>query len=447
MTALNRKLLRDIAHMATQAIAISLVMGCGVAMLVMSLCTYRSMLRTRDRYYERYRFAEVFAHLKRAPNPLAERIAEIPGVARVQTRVVAEVTLDLPGMAEPVSGRFVSIPEYPTRMLNQLHIRSGRYIAPRAKSEVLVDEAFAQAHRLAPGSQVRAVLNGKLERLTIVGIALSPEYVYAIQPGQLFPDNKRFGVFWMGDEELAAAFGLRDAFNSVALTLMHGASEPEVLQRLDHLTEPYGGTGAYGRADQVSHRFVSDELIQLRGMAAIVPVIFFVVAAFLLNVVLNRLDQHPARTNRGAEGVRLHPARDRLAFSEVRAAHRRARRRHRRRPRGLARSWPNADVYALLSFPGLRLFPRSDGAGARGRDRPRGRISRCLRRGAAGDETAAGRSDAAGSAGRLSRDDQRMARLAEILLTDGAHDSAPGGTPARARRVLGPRASRFPSRS
>ena len=207
----------------------------------------------------------------------------------MQTRVVAEVTLDLPGIAEPVSGRFVSIPEYPTRMLNQLHIRSGRYIAPRAKSEVLVDEAFAQAHRLAPGSQVRAVLNGKLERLTIVGVALSPEYVYAIQPGQLFPDNKRFGVFWMGDEELAAAFGLRDAFNSVALTLMHGASEPEVLQRLDHLTEPYGGTGAYGRADQVSHRFVSDELIQLRGMAAIVPVIFFAVAAFLLNVVLNCL--------------------------------------------------------------------------------------------------------------------------------------------------------------
>jgi putative ABC transport system permease protein len=289
MSALNRKLLRDLAHMATQAIAISLVMGCGVAMLVMSLCTYRSMLQTRDRYYERYRFAHVFAQLKRAPNPLAQRIAEIPGVAQVERRVVADVTLDLLDMAEPVSGRFVSIPEHPTRMLNQLHIRSGRYIAPRAKGEVLVDEAFAQAHRLAPGSQVKAVLNGKLERLTIVGVALSPEYVYTIQPGQLFPDNKRFGVFWMGDEELAAAFGLRDAFNSVALTLMHGASEPEVLQRVDHLTEPYGGTGAYGRADQVSHRFVSDELIQLRGMAAIVPVIFFAVAAFLLNVVLNRL--------------------------------------------------------------------------------------------------------------------------------------------------------------
>lgn len=289
MSALNRKLLRDLKHVATQALAISLVMACGVATLVMSLCTYSSMLQTRDRYYERYRFAQIFAHLKRAPNSLAQRIAEIPGVARVETRVVAEVTLDLPEMAEPASGRFVSIPEYPTRMLNQLHIRSGRYIAPRAKAEVLVDEAFAQAHQLQPGARVKVIINGKLESLTIVGIALSPEYVYTIQPGQLFPDNKRFGLFWMGDEELAAAFGLRDAFNDVTLTLMHGTAEPEVLQRLDQLTGPYGGTGAYGRSDQVSHRFVSDELTQLRGMAAIVPVIFFAVAVFLLNVVLNRL--------------------------------------------------------------------------------------------------------------------------------------------------------------
>jgi putative ABC transport system permease protein len=39
----------------------------------------------------------------------------------------------------------------------------------------------------------------------------------------------------------------------------------------------------------VSHRFVSDELTQLRAMASIPPVIFLTVAAFLLNVVLNRL--------------------------------------------------------------------------------------------------------------------------------------------------------------
>ena len=289
MTALNQKLIRDTMHMASQAIAISLVLACGVATFVMSLCTYTSMMKTRARYYDRYSFASVFTHLKRAPNSLAQRIAEIPGVAAVQTRVVADVTLDIPDLAEPVTGRLISIPEHQTQQLNQLHIRSGRYVAPRSEGEVLVHEAFAEAHHLAPGAHVKAIINGKLEELTIVGIALSPEYVYTIQPGQIFPDNKRFGVFWMAYPELSAAFGLMDSFNDVALTLTYGGSEPEVLKRLDDLTAEYGGTGAYARSDQLSHRFVSDELIQLRAMATIVPITFFAVAAFLLNVVLNRL--------------------------------------------------------------------------------------------------------------------------------------------------------------
>jgi len=275
--------------MAAQAVAISLVLACGVATFVMSLCTYASMMRTRERYYDRYSFASVFTHLKRAPNSLSARIAEIPGVAAAQTRVVVDVTLDLPDIAEPATGRLISIPEYQSQQINQLHIRSGRYIAPRTEGEVIVDEAFAEAHHFGPGTRVKAIINGKLDELTIVGIGLSPEYVYTIQPGQIFPDTKRFGVFWMAYPELSAAFGLRDSFNDVALTLGYGASEPEVLKRLDDLTASYGGTGAYARADQLSHRFVSDELIQLRAMATIVPITFFAVAAFLLNVVLNRL--------------------------------------------------------------------------------------------------------------------------------------------------------------
>jgi putative ABC transport system permease protein len=289
MSALNRKLFRDTLHTAAQAVAISLVLACGVATFVMSLCTYASMLQTREHYYDRYSFASVFTHLKRAPNSLGARIAEIPGVAAAQTRVVVDVTLDLPDIAEPATGRLISIPEYQSQQLNQLHIRSGRYIAPRSEGEVIVDEAFAEAHHFGPGTRVKAIINGKLDELTIVGIALSPEYVYTIQPGQIFPDNKRFGVFWMAYPELSAAFGLMDSFNDVALTLTYGASEPEVLKRLDDLTASYGGTGAYARADQLSHRFVSDELIQLRAMATIVPITFFAVAAFLLNVVLNRL--------------------------------------------------------------------------------------------------------------------------------------------------------------
>lgn len=289
MTALDRKLVRDLWAMRGQVLAICLVMASGIATFVMSLCTLESLKRAQSTYYERYRFAQVFAHLKRAPNSLAERIAEIPGVARVQARVVVSVTLDVKGLAEPAVGRLISIPERPKIDLNDLHLRAGRYIEPGRTGEVLVSEGFAQTHGLMPGDDVAAVVNGRMQRLKIVGIALSPEYVYLIREGDLLPDDRRFGVFWMGYTDLAAAFDLRDAFNDVSLALEPHAVEAEVILRLDRLLGPYGGLGAYGRADQPSHKFVANEINELRGMALVVPVIFLSVTAFLLHVVVDRL--------------------------------------------------------------------------------------------------------------------------------------------------------------
>jgi putative ABC transport system permease protein len=289
MRALDRKLLRDLWHMRGQAIAIALVIASGVATFVLSVSTLESLRRTQDHYYERYRFAHVFAHLKRAPKTLADRIAEIPGVAQVQTRVVEQVTLDVADLPEPAVGRLISIPEYPKPDLNGLYLRSGRWVEPGHTGEVLASEGFAEAHGLVPGDRVSAVINGRRQLLTVVGIALSPEYVYAIRPGDLLPDEKRFGIFWMGYTDLAAAFNMQGAFNDITLTLKWGASEPEVLRRLDRLTESYGGLGAYGRADQTSNRFIVNEINELRGMALVVPAIFLAVAAFLFHVVITRL--------------------------------------------------------------------------------------------------------------------------------------------------------------
>lgn len=289
MTALNRKLFRDLWQMKSQALAIGLVMASGVAVFVMSLSTLASLSATKDAYYERYRFAEVFTRLKRAPNSLQDRIAEIPGVARVQSRVVVDVTLDVSGMSEPALGRLVSIPERGEPVLNALHLREGRFPEAGRTGEVLANEIFAEAHGFVPGDTLFAIINGHRQQLRIVGIALSPEYVIQIQGGDLIPDDKRFGVFWMAESELAPACGLFGAFNDVSLKLQRGAPAPEVIRRLDRLTAPYGGLGAFDRQDQISARYVSEEIGQLRTMGLLVPSIFLGVAAFLLHVVMQRL--------------------------------------------------------------------------------------------------------------------------------------------------------------
>jgi putative ABC transport system permease protein len=288
-STLTRKLIRDLLHMRGQVIAISLVVACGVAVFVTSRTAYDSLLISQATYYADYRFADVFASLKRAPEALAARIAAIPGVATVRTRIVFDVTLDVPGLAEPATGRLLSIPERRAAVLNDLYLRRGRYIEPGRRDEVLVGEAFAQANHLEVGDSLGAVLDGRWQRLRVVGIVLSPEYVYELRGSDIFPDNRRFGVLWMSREAMGPAFNMDGAFNDVVLSLAPGANEAEVIGRVDHLLERYGGLGAYGRRDQLSHRFLSDEIAQNRVSGTVLPAIFLGVAAFLLNIVLSRL--------------------------------------------------------------------------------------------------------------------------------------------------------------
>jgi putative ABC transport system permease protein len=289
ITSLNRKLLRDLWRMRGQIVAIAAVVAAGIGLLVATFGCIASLNASRDTFYERYRFADVFASLKRAPNSLAERLQNIPGIATLETRIAVSVMLDIPGMVEPAIGHLISIPEGGRPALNGIDLRQGRLVAPGRGAEVIISQAFADAQRLRVGDQISATINGKKRALDIVGIALTPEYIYALAPGQFMPDDKRFGVLWMGRASLAAAFDLDEAFNSVTATLLHGASAAQVLERLDDALRPYGGDGAYARKDQISHFFLSNELAQLASTGSIAPPIFLGVAAFLLNIVISRL--------------------------------------------------------------------------------------------------------------------------------------------------------------
>jgi putative ABC transport system permease protein len=287
--ALNHKLWRDLWDMRGMVLAIALVQLGGVATFVMSLSTYDSLLFTRDRYYLDQRFAEVFASLKRAPDSLAGRIRSLPGVDQVQTRVVAAVRLEVPGFSDPVTGTLVSLPDTHAPRLNALYLRQGRAPEAGRDDEVMIDESFAEAHGLRPGDRLAATINGRRKSLTVTGIALSPEYVYAIAPGAVFPDFEHYGVLWMRNQPLAAGYDMDDAFNDIALSLEHGTAAETVIEALDRLLARYGGRGAYARKDQLSHRFLTEELHGLETMATVFPVIFLGVAAFLLNVVIGRM--------------------------------------------------------------------------------------------------------------------------------------------------------------
>lgn len=287
MRAINQKLLRDLWHMKGQAFAIVTIIAAGVTLFVGQLSTLESLKQTRDNYYSEYRFAEVFANCKRAPAGTADRLRGIPGVETVQTRVTLRVMLEVPGLDEPAMGQLISIPSGRPPELNDLFIRDGSL--PQNSREVAMIEMFASANGYQLGDEITAIINGRRQQLTVTAIVLSPEYVYALAAGALVPDDKRYGVMWMNERELAAAYNMEGAFNDVTMTLKPDASTQEVLARTDDILKPYGGVGAYARKEQLSNWFLANEFEQLETFGLLIPIIFLGIAGFLLNVVMARL--------------------------------------------------------------------------------------------------------------------------------------------------------------
>lgn len=288
MKALDRKLLRDLTLMWSQAVTIALVVASGIAGFVGTFSAYQALKNSRELYYADARFADVFASLKRAPQSVERELARTPGVAQVDTRVQQIVPIDLEGVTDPVVGQLIGLPAQGEQRLNLVQLRRGRMVEPHRSGsiETLVSEVFARERGLDLGSRLHALVNGKREQLVVVGIALSPEYVFAGLAGS--PDQKGFGVFWIDRDTLAAAYNMEGAFNHVSLRLAPGGSEAAVIADLNRLLAPYGTSRAYGREDQLSDRILSSEISQQRVLGTILPSIFLGVAAFLLNVVLSR---------------------------------------------------------------------------------------------------------------------------------------------------------------
>lgn len=288
-SVLDKKLLRDALRLYAQIIAIALVMACGVATIIIGVGAYRSLDQTRAAFYDRYHFANVFASVVRAPRYLQDRINQIEGVSTSELRLVEPVLLDIEGMVEPGAGIVISVPEHGDANLNQIYLRKGRLPQAGRNNEVVVLEGFAEAHGFQPGNSFDAIIKGRKQNLKIVGIGLSPEYIYSIGPGDMVPDPARFGIIFMSEKLMAGLLDMEGAFNNLVVSTLTGANENKIVDVLDLILEPYGGAGAYKREDQVSHLFLDAELTQLYSMARIIPPIFLLVSAFLINMILSRV--------------------------------------------------------------------------------------------------------------------------------------------------------------
>ena len=287
MKALDRKLVRDLWSLKAQVASIAVVIACGLAGYVGSISTYVSLMESRDRYYEEGRFPHVFASAVRVPAPVLERLRALPGVSEAEGRIVKDAQLTVPGADVPMVARLIGADFERPAGMNRLTLTAGRWPLAGARDEVVVNQRFLEARHLAIGDAVEVLLNGRLQRLALTGTVLTPEYIYPTR-GSGMPDDEWFALLWMDREALAAAYDMKSAFDDVVVRLARGASLPAVADGIDRELAPYGGLGAHGRDEQMSHRILSQEISQQQVFGTVLPAVFLAVAAFILNVVLHR---------------------------------------------------------------------------------------------------------------------------------------------------------------
>ncbi len=286
---LDKKLFRDLIRLWPQGLAIAAVMACGISTLILALGAYRSLEETRSVFYDHYRFANVFVSLDSAPKSITSTLSALPGVAALESRQKHFVLLDIPDMLEPATGLVVSIPDRGEPHINNLYIREGRLPNLNRYNEIAVLDSFASAHDFHAGDSIIAIMNGKKRHLTITGLVLSPEFIYAMGPGDMVPDNKRFGVFYMRESLLAGIYNKQGLFNDLLVRTLPKADTDSLIDSLDQSLKRYSGGGAYKRDGQISHLFLDSEMQQLKAMAEVLPPLFMLVSAYLVNMILTRL--------------------------------------------------------------------------------------------------------------------------------------------------------------
>ncbi|MFU0504623.1 ABC transporter permease [Pseudaminobacter sp. NGMCC 1.201702] len=289
MNVLDIKVLRDLWSMRLQVLSIALLVAAGVAVFVMSASNYRALVGAMDTHYRDERFADIFVGMMRAPLAVSDRLRETEGIGIVEPRVAKAVRVIRGDSVLPISGRIIALPAAGQPLLNRLHLVQGRWLDPLHPEEVIINSAYAEARNVRVGDTIDVVLNGRLQAFRVVGSAMSPEFVFATRAAVPLPDDRNFVVLWAAHDALASAFDMKGAFNDVSMTLAPNASTPHVLEEVDRLLKPYGGTGAYDRSDQPSHRFLEDELAEQETLSVVMPSVFFGIAAFLLNVVTGRM--------------------------------------------------------------------------------------------------------------------------------------------------------------
>lgn len=292
MSILTIKLLRQILRNKGQFLAAAAVIMVGVTVYLSMSTSYYNMRQSQEDFYRDNQFADYYFQVVKAPNDVIRQVEEIAGVKKAAGRI----SLDVPVLKEDdvrASARLITYSRSNQENLNCLSLLTGRPLGSAGQDsgiEVLLDPQYAAANNLDPGSKVNIIAQQKKVGLTVIGTAISPEFVYTVKDSAtLMPDPKTFGVLMADGEQIEAVLGMRGQINQVLIQFTPDARQKETVEKIKDILSPYGNLASYPRKDQTSHVFLEAELDGLRSITTFLPLMFMLIAAGIQFVILRRM--------------------------------------------------------------------------------------------------------------------------------------------------------------
>jgi putative ABC transport system permease protein len=286
---LFRKMRRDLMQQKGAYAACIVVITIGLMVYTSMSMVMDNLLLSRDTFYENQNFADGFAEIEGMPYSQISGLSDIEGIEQIQGRLIKDVRVVMPEREENVYLRLVSIDTSQSPLINDVLLEKGIPLED-GNMNLWVDNKFFEANQLELNQEINIIAEGKKKTFRVTGTGKNPEFIYAMRTtSDLVPSPETFGIAYVPLSVMKNLFQEKSSVTNLVFTLDPDKHFDDVKPYLESELKPYGLKIIYPSKDQLSHVLLEQELISIKAMAKVMPVIFLSVAAMILYIMLKRM--------------------------------------------------------------------------------------------------------------------------------------------------------------
>ncbi len=289
MVILLRKAYRSIMRNKKAYLACILLISLGISLYIAMNRSFYGLSTSAENFYRTCHLADAFAKVKGMPDADIKTIQTIPGVLDAQTRIVYDARVLTGTTDKMITLRLIS---YDDTVPDEIRLNDfKRTGSPFSSSnQIVVGSGFFTAHHLQVGDTLPLLIKGKVYDFSVIGTAMSPEFVYTIKDNtEMLPDTESFDIGFVQKEDLALMTGMTGLSNDVSVTFKEGYTFDDLKVAIEDALRPYGILSFIKQDDQPSKNMLDTEIKSIKSYATTMPTLFIGISVVILYIMLKRV--------------------------------------------------------------------------------------------------------------------------------------------------------------